>query len=99
MQRSKCSHRKLAFNIFNVVVNAAPHEAAAKDIFQKLTMVTSRFLSAHVNYYGFVPRDDHVRHAIMAQKPFVDAYPHSAASRAVTTLYNNLIERAAPIPT
>ncbi len=81
---------------FNVVVNAAPHEAAAKDIFQKLTMVTSRFLSAHVNYYGFVPRDDHVRQAIMAQKPFVDAYPHSAASRAVTSLYNNLIERAAP---
>ena len=74
----------------------APHEAAAKDIFQKLTMVTSRFLSAHVNYYGFVPRDDHVRQAIMAQRPFVDVYPHSAASRAVTSLYNNLIERAAP---
>jgi flagellar biosynthesis protein FlhG len=81
---------------FNVVVNAAPHEAAAKDIFQKLTMVTSRFLSAHVNYYGFVPRDEHVRRAIMAQKPFVEVYPNSPASRAVSNLYNNLIERAAP---
>ncbi len=81
---------------FNVVVNAAPHEAAARDIFQKLTMVTSRFLNTHVNYYGFVPRDDDVRRAILSQKPFVDLYPNCPAARAVATLYTNLLDRPAP---
>jgi len=80
---------------FNVVVNAAPHEAAARDIFQKLTMVTSRFLSAHVNYYGFIPRDENVRRAILSQKPFVDLYPGSPAAIATTALYSNLLERPA----
>jgi flagellar biosynthesis protein FlhG len=68
---------------FSVVVNWASDEAQARDIFQKLSRVTDRFLQARVAYVGSLPRDENVQRSVMAQQPVVDLYPQSPASRAL----------------
>jgi flagellar biosynthesis protein FlhG len=81
---------------FNVIVNPVVDELQAREIFPKLTAVTSRFLQAHVRHLGFVPRDENLHRAIMAQKPVVDAFPLSPASRALGVIADKLL--AGPPP-
>jgi flagellar biosynthesis protein FlhG len=81
---------------FNVIINPVIEELPAREIFHKLTQVTSRFLSAKVRHLGYVPRDENLHRAIMAQRPLVDAFPHSPASRALHTLADKLFNETAP---
>jgi len=81
---------------FNVVVNPAPHEMAAKDIYRKLTAVTDRFLSANMRYLGFLPHDDNLHRSVMAQRALVDLYPHSPATRALVSITEKFLSDAPP---
>ena len=81
---------------FNVVINPVVDELQARDIFPKLTAVTSRFLSAHVRHLGYIPRDENLHRAIMAQKPVVEAFPFSPSSRALTYIAEKLLSTPAP---
>lgn len=83
---------------FGVVVNQAPSEAHAREIFQRLTLVSGRFLNARMSYLGFVPRDENVHRAAMAQRPLVELFPHSPASRALAVIQAKLDEAAPPPP-
>ena len=83
---------------FHVVVNPVANESAARDIFQKLTAVTTRFLEANVNYLGFIPRDEAVHRAVMAQKPVVEMFPHCPAAQHLELLHTRLFNRRAPPP-
>jgi flagellar biosynthesis protein FlhG len=81
---------------FSVVVNPVVDELQARDIFPKLSAVTSRFLSAHVRHLGYIPRDENLHRAIMAQRPVVESFPLSPASRALANISAKLF--AAPGP-
>jgi flagellar biosynthesis protein FlhG len=81
---------------FSVVVNPVVDELQARDIFPKLSAVTSRFLSAHVRHLGYIPRDENLHRAIMAQRPVVESFPLSPASRALNNISEKLF--AAPGP-
>jgi flagellar biosynthesis protein FlhG len=81
---------------FNVIVNPVVDELQAREIFPKLTQVTSRFLAASLRHLGFIPRDENLHRAIMAQRPFVEAFPHCPASRALQVVADKLL--AAPPP-
>lgn len=83
-------------NSFSVLVNQAPSDAHAREIFQRLGTVSGRFLNAKLSYLGFVPRDENVHRAVMAQRPLVDLFPHSPASRALAQIHARL--RAEPRP-
>lgn len=71
---------------FSVVVNMAPSEAAAREIFEKLAQVSTRFLDARIRFVGWVPRDENVHRGVMAQKPFVELFPATPATRAYTAI-------------
>jgi flagellar biosynthesis protein FlhG len=75
---------------FSVVVNMAPSEAAARDIFERLAQVSGRFLDARIRFVGWAPRDENVHRGVMAQKPFVELFPASPASRALSTIADAL---------
>lgn len=81
---------------FSVVINPVVDELPAREIFQKLTTVTSRFLSASLRHLGYIPRDENLHRAIMAQKPVVEAFPLSPASRAITGIAEKLFAEGAP---
>jgi flagellar biosynthesis protein FlhG len=81
---------------FSVVVNTAPHELRAREIFEKLNAVTDRFLKANVRYLGYLPRDENVHRAVMAQRPLLDAFPQSPYSRALSVIGGKLLKETSP---
>jgi flagellar biosynthesis protein FlhG len=92
----KVLSQKAGVRHFGVIINPVIDELPAREIFNKLTQVTSRFLSASVRHLGYIPRDENLHRAIMAQRPLVDAFPHSPASRALTVLADKLFNESAP---
>ena len=92
----KVLSQKAGVRHFGVVINPVIEELPAREIFHKLTTVTSRFLSASVKHLGYIPRDENLHRAIMAQRPLVDAFPHSPASRAMNALADKLFNETAP---
>jgi flagellar biosynthesis protein FlhG len=82
---------------FNVVVNQAPSEAIAKDIFDKLSGVVSRFLGAKMRWLGWLPRDENVHRAVMSQKPLVGLFPSSPATRALNAVADTLFHEPPPV--
>jgi flagellar biosynthesis protein FlhG len=81
---------------FNVIVNPVPSEAVAREVFEKLSRVTDRFLNAKVRFLGYLPRDENLQRAIMAQKPVVELFPESPASRALTVVAERVLESTPP---
>lgn len=81
---------------FDVVVNQAGNEAIARDIFQKLSAVAGRFLDARVRWLGWLPRDENVHRAVMAQKPLIDLFPGSPATRALNGVADALFHEPPP---
>jgi flagellar biosynthesis protein FlhG len=75
---------------FGVVANQST-DFQGRDVFRRLTQVTSRFLTAQVTFLGHVPRDENLPRALHAQKPLVDLYPRSPASRALETLVDTIL--------
>ena len=82
---------------FHVVVNMAPSVARAKDVFARLTSVTTQFLRAQVTYAGAVPRDGKVHTAVMAQRPVSMLYPQSQATLALLQVADALEQSAPPV--
>ena len=90
----KVLSQQMGVRHFNVVVNPAPHELAAREIYRKLTRVTDRFLDANVRFLGYLPHDENLHRSVMAQKPLVELYPHTPATRSLVTIAERLFEEA-----
>ncbi|HEX4510326.1 MAG TPA: hypothetical protein VH328_09615, partial [Burkholderiaceae bacterium] len=77
---------------FNVIINPIVDELAARGIFQKLTTVTGKFLEARVRHLGYVPRDENLHRAIMAQRPVCEMFPSSPSARAINAIAMRLAD-------
>lgn len=76
---------------FNVIINPVVDELAARAVFQKLTAVTERFLAARLRHLGYVPRDENLHRAIMAQRPVCEMFPSSPSARAIAAVAERLL--------
>ena len=65
-----------------LVVNVARSGAQAQEIAEKITSVSHQFLQVRIQPLGYVMYDDHVRRAVMQQRPVLLHSPHSPAARA-----------------
>ncbi|MBS2022416.1 MAG: MinD/ParA family protein [Deltaproteobacteria bacterium] len=83
---------------FNVIVNQAQGEASARDLFGRLGQIAERFLPVQLKYLGSVPRDENMHRAVMAQKPLVELFPASLATRALTQVGARLFQEAPTAP-
>jgi flagellar biosynthesis protein FlhG len=92
----KVLSQQAGIGYFSVVVNPVVDELQAREVFPKLSAVTSRFLSASVKHLGYIPRDENVHRAVLACKPVVQAFPLSPASRALQLLADKLLATPAP---
>lgn len=77
---------------FHIVVNSARDEDEAFEIFDRLSRAAERFLNISLHYLGYIPFDDAVKKAVMVQRSFVDLYPGSPATKAVTEIAEKLAE-------
>jgi len=89
----KVLYREYHENKFLVLVNSVKDEAEARVIFETLTNATDRFLSISLDYLGYLPYDEDVKHSVRAQKAFVDLYPKKFISKCVSELATNLLAR------
>lgn len=83
---------------FGVIVNPVVDELEARQVFPRLTGVASQFLSAKVRHLGFVPRDEHVHKAVVAQGTVVDLYPQSPSARAFVAIADRLFSGTTETP-
>jgi flagellar biosynthesis protein FlhG len=83
---------------FRVVVSMVPSDDAARRVFDRLTQVTSRFLTAHVSYLGWLPKDENVARAIRAQRPAVESFPHAPYTRGLSVIADALLAEGPPEP-
>ena len=74
------NHSKKAFKL---LVNCAKTPEEGKQVYRKLSMVTSRFLNISLEFLGQIPLDASVGKAVLLQKPFLEAFPTCPASRAI----------------
>jgi flagellar biosynthesis protein FlhG len=71
---------------FEVVANMVDSAVQGRELYEKLMRVCHRFLGITPAYFGYVPNDDYVRHAIRGQSTVVEAFPSSPAARAFQRL-------------
>lgn len=82
---------------FKIVANMVRDIREGQELFQKLSMVSSRFLDVALELIGTIPFDENIRKSVRKQCAIVDAYPASPAAIAI----NNIAQQAMdwPIPT
>lgn len=80
---------------FNLIVNFAESSEEGLEVFQKLTMVSHRYLDIAIDYLGCITRDKRLPESIRRQQAVVELYPTGKASVALEELARNL--DAAPL--
>lgn len=89
----KVLHQQDASRTFELVVNAAPDESAARSTHRQLTRVAERFLGHSIGWAGFLPTDRCLADAVARQRAVVEAYPSAASSRRLVELAAGLVRR------
>ena len=79
---------------FLLAVNAVRSADEGLDVFEKLTMVSGRYLDIFLDYLGCIPYDRKMHESVRQQQVMVDLYPDNKVAKAFNTLAENLI--AAP---
>ncbi|WP_022852802.1 MinD/ParA family protein [Thermodesulfatator atlanticus] len=80
----KVLFRKHHIKRFHLVVNFVKNKAQALEIYRQLLRVIERFLgSISLNFLGGIPFDQKVSEAIRAQRPLLEIYPNTPASKAI----------------
>jgi flagellar biosynthesis protein FlhG len=67
-----------------------------RELFEKLSRVTDKFLSVVLNFLGAIPYDEWMRRAIQRQQAVLDVYPASAAAMAFRQLGQRVGKWQAP---
>jgi flagellar biosynthesis protein FlhG len=86
----KVLNQKHKIKDFQLLVNQARSEAEALRVYQKLTVVSDRFLNISIDYLGHVLWDDLWTFAVRQRKPIVSAYPSSNAAKNFSALADTL---------
>ena len=71
---------------FNIVVNLADDEKDADRLFAHLDSICAKFLGFHLNYLGYIARDDLVTQSIRSQEIAVLAAPESPLNQNFTRI-------------
>lgn len=82
----KLLNKEFSVDRFRVVANMTRTPQEGRNLFNKLTQVTDRFLDVTLQYVCSVPFDESVRKAVQRQKPVVELSPRSKAAIAFRQL-------------
>jgi flagellar biosynthesis protein FlhG len=80
----------------HVLANMARSAGEGRELFEKLSRVTDKFLDVQLNFVGAIPYDEWMRRAIQRQQPVLQAFPASAASLAFRALAQKIDKWQAP---
>lgn len=92
----KILHREHGIFKFKIVANMVRSEREGKELFSKLSKVTTRFLDVALELVAIVPFDENIRKSVRKQSSIVDVFPGSPAAKAITKLANHMAQWPAP---
>lgn len=76
----------------HMISNRVKNETEGKNVYQKMSVVSEKFLNIPLTYIGSVPMDDQVPRAVMRQKPVSVINPDAAAARAIKQIAEKLMK-------
>ncbi|ACV67887.1 MinD/ParA family protein [Desulfohalobium retbaense] len=83
---------------FSLLVNSVGSQREALQVYEKMTLVTSRFLDVSVEFTGWLPFDKRINDALKKQKPYIDMFPKAKLTEACLAVANNLQNESAVQP-
>ncbi|MBD8524725.1 MinD/ParA family protein [Pseudomarimonas arenosa] len=93
----KVLSRERGVSRVHVLANMVRSSGEGRELFDKLSRVTDKFLQVNLNFIGAIPFDEWMRRAIQRQQAVVQAYPASAASMAFRALAQRIDKWSAPM--
>lgn len=75
-----------------IVSNRVGSREEGKEIYDKLNIVSTKFLNIHLEYLGAIMQDSNASKAIIEQKPVSLAFPNSISTRCYQEIGNKLLE-------
>ena len=90
----KVSSLKYSGKRFRILLNAVKNRQEAYQVFDRLSMVTQRFLNLSLDLFGYVPFDPNVTKAIRRQTAVLECYPQTPASRQFAQLATKIRDEA-----
>jgi flagellar biosynthesis protein FlhG len=82
----KLLNREYGINRFRVLANMTRSVQEGRDLYNKLSRVTDRYLDVVLSYTGNIPFDESMRKAVKSQKPVVHAFPRSPSAQILKNL-------------
>ncbi len=80
---------------FLLAVNSVRGADEGLDVFEKLTMVSGRYLDIFLDYLGCIPFDKKMHESVRQQQVMVDLYPEHKVAKSFNSLAKTLLD--API--
>lgn len=94
----KVLRRKNSFNpiykTIHVVANRVDNEAEGAEIYSKIDTVSSKFLNTKLQFLGSILQDKNASMAVIEQKPLVQAYPNTTATKGIHQLVAKLMDES-----
>ena len=79
----KVMSREHKIERFKILANMTHSTHEGRELFNKLSKATDRFLDVMLNYIGTVPYDERLRKAVQHQRAVVEAFPRSPSALAM----------------
>lgn len=75
-----------------MIANRVKSAAEGQNLYEKMSVVSEKFLNIPVTYLGSVPMDEQISKAVMRQKPVSVINPEAPAAKAIKQIAENLLE-------
>lgn len=75
-----------------VIANRVNNQDEGQEIFDKISIVVSKFLNIQLEYLGYIPADKRIAYAVMEQTPIVMSQPDSSPAVMVKKICDRLLD-------
>jgi flagellar biosynthesis protein FlhG len=75
-----------------VIANRVENEEEGQEIYNKISIVVSKFLNIQLEYIGYIPLDKKISNAVIEQKPVSLSAPNSEAAIHIRGICNKLLD-------
>lgn len=92
----KALNRKAEFvkehTSIKMISNRVKNEAEGQNVYEKMSVVSEKFLNIPITYLGPVPMDEQISKAVMRQKPVSVINPDAPSAKAIKQIAEKLLE-------
>lgn len=75
-----------------MISNRVKNEQEGQSLYEKMSVVSDKFLHIPIEYLGPVPMDDQISKAVMRQKPVSVINPEAASAKAIKQIAEKILE-------